>query len=128
MPGADLTCGIVLLVMIVIGMAVQERFFCQFLCPMGALFSLMPVLPTGQLVRDEEKCIAGCSLCKRGCPVCLKLNEDEIREGECIRCNKCITYCPRESISAGHIPFDASSPVFVVLQAGILLAVLVFVI
>ena len=37
--------GVVLLVLIMIGMAVQERFFCRFLCPMGAVFSWLPMLP-----------------------------------------------------------------------------------
>ena len=128
LPGKDYMAAGVLMFLIIIGMAVQERFFCQFLCPMGALFSLLPVLPTGQLVRDTDKCISGCSICERGCPVALKLNEDDIRDGECIRRNKCITYCPRGSISAGHILLDAASPVLVVIQAAVLLLVLKFVI
>ena len=126
-PGTEYIAAGVLMLLIICGMAVKERFFCQFLCPMGALFSLMPVLPTGQLVRDTEKCIKGCSICERGCPVTLKLGEDDIRDGECIRCNKCISYCPRGSISASHLPYDASSPAAVIIQAAILLAVLKFV-
>ena len=43
-PAAGYIGGAVLLAVIVIGMAFQPRFFCQFLCPMGALFSLMPIL------------------------------------------------------------------------------------
>ena len=34
--------GIVLLILIMAGMCTQERFFCQFLCPMGAVFAIMP--------------------------------------------------------------------------------------
>ncbi len=30
--------GIVLLTILMIGMCVQERFFCRFFCPMGAVF------------------------------------------------------------------------------------------
>ena len=36
--------GIVLLVLILVGMFFEERFFCRFLCPMGAVFSLLPIL------------------------------------------------------------------------------------
>ena len=128
LPGQEYIAAGILLILIIVGMAVQERFFCQFLCPMGAIFSLLPVLPTGQLVRDTEKCIHGCSICERGCPVALKLNENDMRDGECIRCNKCIAYCPRGSITAGHMTFDAASPVLVVIQAAALLIVLKFVI
>ena len=39
------TPGIVLLVLILVGMFFEERFFCRFLCPMGAVFSLLPILP-----------------------------------------------------------------------------------
>ncbi len=35
--------GIVLLVLILVGMFFEERFFCRFLCPMGAVFSLLPI-------------------------------------------------------------------------------------
>lgn len=37
--------GVILLALILFGMAWKERFFCQFLCPMGAVFALLPALP-----------------------------------------------------------------------------------
>ena len=43
LPGASYKVGIVLLLLILIGMCTQERFFCQFLCPMGAIFAIMPI-------------------------------------------------------------------------------------
>lgn len=46
--------GIVLLTILMIGMCVQERFFCRFFCPMGAVFSLLPALPFLTLARDRE--------------------------------------------------------------------------
>ena len=49
--------GILLLVLIIIGMCLQERFFCRFLCPMGAIFSILPVLPVFSLHRDREQCL-----------------------------------------------------------------------
>ena len=36
LPAAGYGAGIALFVLILIGMAAQPRFFCQFLCPMGA--------------------------------------------------------------------------------------------
>ena len=38
------------LLLIMLGMAWEERFFCKFLCPMGGIFSLLPILP-GSLYR-----------------------------------------------------------------------------
>ena len=45
LPGATYKTGIILLILIMIGMCTQERFFCQFLCPMGAIFAIMPIAP-----------------------------------------------------------------------------------
>lgn len=128
LPAGDMIAGIVLLLLVIAGMAVQSRFFCQFLCPMGAIFSILPVLPTGQLVRDSENCINGCSICERGCPVGLKLGENELREGECLRCNKCLAMCPRGNIRLKLSALDPASPVWVAVQAAVLLLVLKFVI
>ena len=45
----DYIPALIILLIIVAGMLVCERFFCRFLCPMGAIFSLLPVLPIFQL-------------------------------------------------------------------------------
>ena len=73
LPPEGFGVGIGLLVLILLGMAVQPRFFCQFLCPMGAVFALLPVLPFARLHRQSDGCIPGCNACKQQCPVCLKL-------------------------------------------------------
>ncbi|MGN0294831.1 MAG: 4Fe-4S binding protein [Lachnospiraceae bacterium] len=90
--------GTVILLLIVVGMALQERFFCQFLCPMGAVFALLPIIPPAVLKRNEEKCRKGCSLCRKKCPVQLKLEADSLLSGECIRCGRCASACPGENI------------------------------
>ena len=90
--------GIGLLVLILLGMAVQPRFFCQFLCPMGAVFALLPVLPFARLHRQSDGCIPGCNACKQQCPVCLKLEEPSLRSGECIACEACVGTCPKQNI------------------------------
>lgn len=89
--------GLLLLIVIVLGMFLQERFFCQFFCPMGAVFSLLPNLPF-LYIRRGKNCIRGCQACKRNCPVSLKLQENPSRDGECICCGKCKVICPRKNI------------------------------
>lgn len=116
------TIGIVLLILIVCGMAVQERFFCQFLCPMGAVFSLLPVIPLGQLIRNREQCIKGCSACSRVCPVHLELEEDSPRSGECIRCGKCSNICPKQNIHTGWFGLRGTEYIWTIAQAAALLA------
>lgn len=98
-PPEGFGIGIALFVLILVGMAIQPRFFCQFLCPMGAVFALLPVLPAAQLHRNGENCIPGCNACANRCPVDLKLDDDSLRSGECINCEACVGTCPRSNIS-----------------------------
>ena len=102
-PPKGFGLGIALFVLILVGMAVQPRFFCQFLCPMGAVFSLLPVLPFAQLHRNGENCIEGCNACANRCPVGLKLDDESLRSGECISCEACVGTCPRSNISRWDI-------------------------
>jgi len=92
---------LVLLFLIVLLMALQERFFCQCLCPLGAIFSLLPELPLTAWKRNRENCISGCQACRKSCPVKIKLNENPFWEGECIRCGKCRAICPQKNIHMG---------------------------
>ena len=91
--------AIVLFVLLLIGMAWEERFFCKFFCPMGAVFSLLPEFPVFSLKRKEEQCIPNCKACKMNCPVSIKIGEDPLTEGECIRCGRCMQVCPKKNIS-----------------------------
>lgn len=99
LPSAGWGIGIALFILILIGMALHPRFFCQFLCPMGAVFALLPVLPFAQLHRGEDHCIPGCRACASRCPVSLKLDARSLRSGECIGCEACVGTCPQQNIS-----------------------------
>ena len=95
--------GVILLLLIIVGMCLEERFFCRNLCPMGAVFSLLPVLPFFALHRDRENCIKGCSGCTKKCPSGIGLPEDGSLkvEGDCFQSQKCIDTCPRMNIHCG---------------------------
>lgn len=92
--------GIALLLLIMVGMCVEERFFCRFLCPMGAVFSLLPVLPIFTPRRDRQNCIHGCNACGRKCPVEIEVPDcgSPGISGECIQCKKCMAVCPKGNI------------------------------
>jgi ferredoxin-type protein NapH len=102
LPNASYKIGIILLVLILIGMCTQERFFCQFLCPMGAVFAMMPILPSALFKRDRSKCPAKCGLCKKRCPAHLDIDGDTPLSGECICCHACEATCPRKNIQIGQ--------------------------
>ena len=123
------TLGVVLLVLIVVGMCFQERFFCRVLCPMGAVFSLLPVLPLSVLRRDRSECIKGCRACTMKCPSDIELAPDTAPElaGDCFQCQKCIDTCPKGNIHTGIRALKGNEIWYTVLRAVILLILFKFV-
>lgn len=115
--------GVSILILLIIGMCVQERFFCRFFCPMGAVFSLLPVLPVFSLHRDRENCIKGCRACTKGCPASIELPEDGSWKvsGDCFQCQKCVDTCPKKNIHCGVKRIQGSEIGFTLIRAAILL-------
>lgn len=121
--------GVVLLVLIVVGMCFQERFFCRVLCPMGAVFSILPVLPLSALRRDRAECIKGCRACTMKCPSDIELAPDTAPElsGDCFQCQKCIDTCPKGNIHTGIRALKGNEIWYTVLRAVILLVLFKFI-
>lgn len=103
LPNASYKIGIILLVLILIGMCTQERFFCQFLCPMGAVFAILPIFPGALFKRNRPNCAPKCTLCKKRCPAHLDIDGDTAHSGECICCHACTAVCPRKNIHFGEV-------------------------
>lgn len=119
--------GAILLILIVIGMALCERFFCRFLCPMGAVFSLMPMIPGFSLRRNREDCINGCSGCKRVCPCDIEISDMNSIEvsGECFQCGKCMDVCPKQNVKRAYVPQNFEL-CFTLIRAALLAGVLIW--
>lgn len=120
--------GLILLVVIIIGMCLQERFFCRNLCPMGAVFSLLPVLPFFVLHRNRENCIKGCSACTRKCPSGIELPRDGSPRvvGDCFQCQKCIDICPKKNIHTGIKVLKGNEIWFTIAKAVLLAFILMW--
>ena len=113
--------GCVLLALILVGMAWEPRFFCRFLCPMGAVFRLLPIFPWAILRRDRSQCGKGCSACTKNCPVEVSLGEGG-NAADCIRCEGCRGICPRGNISSGKKWMDAHVEIVTIIKAALYLA------
>lgn len=67
------------------------RPFCQYLCPLGAIYGWFNRFSLVQIHWNEGSCTS-CMACKRACPVNLKPEEVSVST-ECIRCGKCVEAC-----------------------------------
>ncbi|MDR1495860.1 MAG: 4Fe-4S binding protein, partial [Clostridiales Family XIII bacterium] len=111
---------------IVIGMFLVERFFCLFLCPMGAVFSLPPMVPIFLYNRNREECIPGCSLCIKTCPASISLGGSRSKHGECFQCGKCGAVCPKGNVRQGFRKLKGTEIWLVALKAAALFALCYF--
>lgn len=124
LPGIGYSAGILLLLAIMAGMCMEERFFCKFLCPMGAVFALLPVLPFSSYRRSRDNCIPRCAACQKQCPARISIDGDSGRSGECLQCNKCLDVCPRGNIGTGIRDIKGNEWWFLLAKGVILLALL----
>lgn len=90
-----LSVGGILLLVIFIGSLFVQRFFCRYFCPMGAIYSLISQASFLKIDKPRDGC-GKCHLCTSKCPMGMDLTKkDRIAGGECISCQKCVSWCPK---------------------------------
>ena len=90
-----LSVGGILLLVIFIGSLFVQRFFCRYFCPMGAIYSLISQTSFLKIDKPREEC-GKCHLCTSKCTMGMDLTKkDRIAGGECISCQKCVSWCPK---------------------------------
>lgn len=103
-PAYLLSLGGALMLVIIIGSFFIERFFCKYLCPLGALFSILSRFRLLKISKPTANC-GSCTLCSKKCSMSLPLSQyDSIRSGECINCMKCTSVCPRNNAQIQTVP------------------------
>lgn len=97
---SDYTVGCILLVLIAIGAFFVERFFCRYLCPLGAVFTIFSKISIFKIKKPKDNC-GKCRLCTNNCSMGLPLYKvNSVCGGDCINCLQCVETCPRKNTQA----------------------------
>ncbi|MDR1516068.1 MAG: 4Fe-4S binding protein [Synergistaceae bacterium] len=89
----------------VIGCVITYRFFCKFLCPLGAFYGLFNRIALYQIHLDKDRCVR-CGRCAQICQMAVDPSLDP-NCAECVRCGDCVKTCPTSALSAGFRGKDA---------------------
>jgi polyferredoxin len=94
----------VLYIVIIIGSIWYPRAYCRYLCPFGAVASVISPYSFLKLSRSPVKCVgrAECGICERVCPKQVRVLDEPFEfftgHGECNYCLKCKEACPYKAI------------------------------
>lgn len=118
----DILMGGVILVILLALSVFVERFFCKYLCPLGAAIAIFNRF---SLIKPErqDSCIQ-CGVCDRACPAKIKISQTRVvTDSECIHCYRCIEACPDQksmSFNFAHLrPHVAALLVLIVFSATV---------
>ena len=81
----------VLIIFIITSMWVQ-RFWCKYLCPMGALLAVFNKIAPLRIVIDHDRCTS-CHRCEADCPANIAPIPENMRSLECVQCLECLETC-----------------------------------
>ena len=92
--GPLFTWKFTVMVLVILGSIFFFRFFCRFLCPLGALYGFFCRVALLGVKLDKTKC-TDCGMCITAC----KMDIKRVGDHECIHCGECVSVCPTKAIS-----------------------------
>ncbi len=87
--------GVVVIVVMFLNL-LTRRFFCRYLCPLGALLAFIGSKRRLRIAKDDN-CV-NCGVCDRSCPLGLNPSSGDFSH-YCWNCGECIDTCPKKALS-----------------------------
>lgn len=83
----------------------KPRFFCRFLCPLGAMLGSISRFSLFRINRIVERC-TDCNLCLTRCEGAAD-PQSQVRMAECFSCMNCIDDCPEDALEFSLFNLDS---------------------
>jgi polyferredoxin/ferredoxin len=93
--------GLIFLIALFLNLLVP-RFYCRFICPLGALFSVLSRFNLWRIGKTRDECL-DCGLCDTECEGACRPS-GRILTGECVLCMKCLDRCPQDLVDFRAAP------------------------
>ena len=90
-------------IIFIVGIFAIPRFWCRYLCPMGALASIFNKISFLHISKDQDKCTR-CNYCVDVCPtrvesIMTESEQNRIGDTSCTFCGECIEACPEKALT-----------------------------
>lgn len=96
----ETTLGWAILAATILVSLVIDRAWCKYLCPLGAVITLVAKVSPLKLQRNADICV-DCNLCTRACPVRIDVAHLSVApQAECVKCLECLEACRKKGALA----------------------------
>lgn len=108
----ETSVGFIILIITLVGSLLYDRFFCKYLCPMGALYAIVGKISPYKVERNHDVCVK-CGLCNKACPMNIDvMKSKEVTSLECINCQSCVLSCPKSGALENKIAKRKVKPIY----------------
>ena len=98
-PAAAFAFSLGVFLVVAVMAAWRGRLYCNTLCPVGAVLSLLGRSPLYRIELSEDKCVS-CGLCEQACKGGAILAKEKcVLTENCVMCLNCLSVCKRDAVS-----------------------------